>query len=516
MTNLTLPIVPINSTIDHSQDRLIKVFQQLVATYNPPGELPFDTEYGMCSGIMASWLYRKRVGEEEFFINRLEFALQATPDQHNTPAISELMNEINFFQLDQRLRDGILQDDYAASFDYVLPKNYPRVMPAEFAISFVFNLKSLTQLIIDTTFENKMVRFDNGFHAIGLMYSNKKYCMLDPTSSLGPVTFATTQVYEVAAEIMKGLSKTCKSFGYVAIYISIYDVNDNPVKVTYPNAIDYCKELLADPKYKQAVINHKNILHLNMRFNQYKFQDLLFPDYKYIPWEFNKDTEYDEAIFSNNIEKIRYLAEHGIPLDYKAPGIISVQPVTRAIFLERMDLLYLLLKLGANPNVTDENYPPRIKYVLATNNYQALILLLAAGMELSDNDMNKVIEHFKLSPSQLYVITAHVLLLHAKMFDKPLPVTPVIVKKLDSFVNKSRKTELTAERQLEREKMLETLQQVAETSCDVSDRARAAQVEISKYVKPKPNPVMFSRTTHDYVDFEYDVKPLLSLAFNQQ
>jgi hypothetical protein len=511
----SLPIIHANPAIDHSQGKLIEVFQKLVASYNPPGELPFDTAGGMCSGIGASWLYRKRVGEEELFLNRLEFALTATIDKHTIPTISDLMNEINFFQLDHRLRDEVLQDSYAASFDYVLPKNYPRVMPAEFAISFVFNLKSLAQLIIDTAFENKMVRLDNGFHTLSLMYSNKKYWMLDPESPHGPIEFEASKIYDLAQEIITGLSKTCKSVRYIAIYMTIHDIDFEPLQVQYPDAIDYCKNLLAEPDYKQAVITHKNILHLNMRFNNYKFQDLLFPDYKYIPWELTKDTEYEEAIIANNSEKIRYLAANGIPLDYKAPGIVSVQPVTRAIFLNRMDMLYLLLKLGANPNVIDQDYPPRLKYVLVTNNIEALILLLAAGMDLNESDMKEVIQHFKLTSSQLYAMTAHVLLIHAKMFGNPKPVAPIMLDKLDNFVRRrTKEVELTAEHRQEMEVMLDTLQQVSETSCDITERAMAAQNLISKYVPPRAKPVVFSNSTTGSVDFARDIRPLLTLSFN--
>jgi len=515
MPNLALPIIPANLAIDHSQGKLIHVFKQLVATYNPPGELPFDTGFGMCSGLVADWLYRKRIGEEELFINRLEFALEATPEIQKSGAVSDFMNEINFFQLDQRLRDGILQDDYAASFDYGLPKNYPRVTPAEFAISFVFNLKSLTELILDTAFDNKMVRFDNGFHTIGLMYSHNKYYLYDPESPFGPRGFEATRIYDVAAEIIKGLAKFCKSLNHVAIYMSIYDIIDKPIVAQYPNAINYCQALMLDPAYKAAVLPNQNILHLNMRYNLYEFQNVLSPDYKPIPWKLSKDTEYEEAIITNDAKKIRYLVKLGADLNHKAPGISSVQPVTRAIFLNRMDMLYLLLQLGANPNVTDENYPPRLNYIIRTDNIEALILLLAAGMELNDVDMKRVIQHFKLTSSQLYALTAHVLLLHAKMFNKPFPVAPIILEKLDNFVlRRTREKELTAEYQRELVVMLETLQQVTAVHSDVTARAKTAQDTIANYIHDKPKAVVFSDAPNATLDFERDVKPLLTLTFN--
>jgi hypothetical protein len=233
-----------------------------------------------------------------------------------------------------------------------------------------------------------------------------------------------------------------------------------------------------------------------------------------VPWILTKDSEYEEAIVSNNTDRIRYLAAHGIPLDYKGPSISSMQPVIRAIFMDRMDMLYLLLKLGANPNVTDESAPPRLKYVIRTNNIQALILLLAAGMDLNEDDMKEVIQHFKLSSTQLYAMTAHVLLLHAKMFDKPLPIAPILLKKLDNFVRKrTTELELTEAHKLEMATMLDTLQQVAAVPGDVTEPAKAAQDKISKYVA-RPNAVVFSNKTSDAVDFERDVRPLLNLSFN--
>lgn len=526
MHKIILPTTNPTAGIDHHQIRLLEKLQQYVKAKKPEGSLPFDSIDGLCSGLVAFWLYSIRACEEYEFIGDLEYALNWDENAFKTNGktddyrLERFINNVAFLQHDIKLREAknIKQDNLAASMEFLTGKGYDKVKPCEFKINFVFNHDSLVQLIKDAVFENKMIRLDNSLHTIGLIYSGGKYRLYNPNSKIGPKSFDNPQ--ELAKGIFAALGEWCKSRDYLALSLAAFDFEykaDDKIPVRYPIPLQYCRNLIKTPKYKHAVLQHNNIFHVGARFDDYAMLDLLYDNgYKYIPWALGKTSELEEAILCNNDTKFNYLLQHNFPVNYKCNG--GITPLATAIKKGNNNMLYALLVAGANPNIAANDKYSLLDVARVFDNSAAIIMLLAAGTELKTDDLRKLAK--KYTTDQLRAIIAHALLLHAKFTVLAQNMSLQLLQTLDEIIQQITSKPLAAHsdkdlRQIEI--IRNTLDEILATESDVSVRALAAKTTIDKYFDKynyRPNKLLFSapKTIPGQLSYTQDVLPLLSLT----
>lgn len=390
--------------------------------------LPFDSNAGLCSGIVAYWLYCRHINNtllsiedanaEINYILNFDLAEFADTGLTQDPVIERFLNNVLFLHHDRRLRSGVRQDDLATSVNLLLDAKLPQVLPAEFQITCVFNRSALVDLLSAIARPNKMIRLDIGLHTIGLYKSETGFELIDPNSSMYAV--AITDPTMLVEAIFKAFGSFTNTPEYIAIYISIFDTQQKSV-APYLDPLEYCKNLLAKPRYKAATIGHPNIFHLAAKYHQFALLDLLYTSgYRYIPWTLTPSTEFDHAIINNDQVLFDYLVMRKIPLNYHSPT--GITPLAKAIMEDNIDMLYALLSAGADPNkpafddvsltyaAVSEPDDPKIA---------ALILLLASGMELSAADEQLL--QTELSPPQLRAIARQVVRLNALLLNIPEP-----------------------------------------------------------------------------------------------
>lgn len=381
-------------------------------------KLPFNSLNGLCSGLVAFWLYFKRNNEEGKFISRIEYVLTWNPetfasgDKNEDPLLEEILNNFGFLQHVKDLLLGVNQDNLVASFDFLAGKHHPKVYAEQFSITHVFNRNTLNNLIAVAVQQNKMVRLDNAMHTVGLMQSGDKYYFYNPDCVSGPVEYSSLEVEKLVEDIFSGLGKYCKSEEFLALYLTIFDIEGSP-KGQYPDKIIYSKSLLNNNIYKQAVLSHKNIFNLCMRYSQFETLDLLFNEgYSYIP-TISDYTEYEEAIVYQDYTKMDYLLRRNIPLNYRTEK--GYTPLGRAINQMQTKMIFLLIIAGADPNISANKEKSLLSLATSKNNIEAIIMLLAAGLKITPDVLSLLKQ--KLPAEQLELVIKHALLLNEKLLN---------------------------------------------------------------------------------------------------
>jgi hypothetical protein len=398
------------------------------------GDPTFTLVNGLCAGLVAYWLYCKRVGNEKLFLEKLEYALNWDAEKFSQqwadtdPKLEEFINVIAFLNFDYVLRDGVRQDNLGKSLQLILSEFFPQVTEPEFRITCAFNKQSLAQLIKDTVHHNKMVRVGNGRHAVGLMYSDGLYHFLD--GGLGiPASFATCE--EVAEAMFACLSRNITKEGYIPLYLCVFDlyeeyiaeyssVNDYIIeeKPEYPDPLQYCQNLLKDPAYQAATLNSHQLFRIAARYGDYAMLDLLFErGYKYgLVSGLSYGDVYDAVSYQDE-QKVRYLIEHGVPVDYR--GEDGTTALGRAIELNFSDMMVLLLAEGADPNFEPKKGMTNLDLALKNMNAEAIIILLASGLELSNKNIEAFYAKFEPNPEHLEEIIQHAIQLNKKLLKLP-------------------------------------------------------------------------------------------------
>lgn len=400
--------------MDYQQQIILDNIQQyLIARDN--SKLPLNAEDGICSGLVAYWLYHLRIGEEQLFKDEIEYALNWNLDQFNASSavrdiiLDELINNTLFLQNDYYLRNEVKQHEIDKSMSLLFPEHYPQVSPTEFSITFVFTKTQLAELINTVVMPNKMIRIGNGFHTLGLTYINGLYHYYDPKSCKGPTIIYSSA--ELATRIFDDLSSFCKSDSHLAINLSVFDLTTE-VAAKYPNQIQYCNNFLLDQNNKLEILQHKNIFHLACQYEDYTILDLLFANgYTYVPWNLNKMPELNTAVTEKNASKLGYLIQHGIPLDYKVR--FGCTPIGTAINSHADLMLYDLLIAGANPNIDPTFLFTPLQYAMHCNNSNAIMLLLAFELDFSATELERLKQKF--SQPEINLIADHALQLNAKL-----------------------------------------------------------------------------------------------------
>ena len=155
--------------------------------------------------------------------------------------------------------------------------------------------------------------------------------------------------------------------------------------------------------------------------------DLLFKyGYEYIPWTLSDKSELTEAAATGNIKKLNYLIEHGVPVDYRTEEGITALGV--AMYERNTELVFALLAAGADPNASPNKYKTSVELALfrknpelpvAQENIENIILLLASGLEITDENLEPLREEFKDDTSQIDFIINHAVKLNRKLLGLP-------------------------------------------------------------------------------------------------
>lgn len=386
------PAAKILNKIDYSQAALfVKLKKYLIArdakntnrSVSTNTYLPFNNTAGICSGIGALWAYMVRVDEEGKFIDLIHHAATwdskkyaklpvNRPSDLNDQKLDRLMSQAFFLHHHAHTIDPEIQKhDLYKSFALLLGEQMEQVAAPEFSISFVFDIPELAELFQQTIFDRKMLRFENGLHAVYAILKDGVYYFYDPAQKQGLQT--TTDVKELATMVFKSLSAHCHSKKHIALNMLAFDLKGAAPQI-YPERMEYYTKKLQDPKYKKAVLEHHNILRVGLR-HDLDMLDLLFK-HRYTPSSLRyENSELVESILENDLAKVNYLLDHNVDSDFKPYGKESA--IGAAIRTNALNSLYLLLIKNANPNVKAFHNLSALEYALYHRNIGAMVLLLA-------------------------------------------------------------------------------------------------------------------------------------------
>ncbi len=403
----------------HNQQEILqKKFAQYLGlrkTKNPHQQydenLPFENNAGWCSGLVAYWLYLKKIGKENDFLNDIEYILNWDPkqylnsDQDEDKIFERFFNDVLFLHHDKELRHTDRQN-IAESINLLLGDGQTKVDTLKYSSTFVFNRTALSEIITKNAKPNNMVRFGNAFHTIGLMYEPPIYYIYDPSSE---AIVKCTSADEAANLIFTGLAVFCKSTDYIALNMSVFDLENNSSQ--FPDSKQERLNLLENPTYKQAVLHHPNILRVCMRYHDHDILKTLEDHgYKYVKSNLYIDNELGDAVANQEPDDLKYLLQHGLHLNYR--NQIGETALGAAIMHKQTDFLYKLLQMGVNPNVPVAEKISALDWCLIHKNTEAMILLLAAGAHCSNKFLAKI--HSRYKPERVQQILEQAAILSHK------------------------------------------------------------------------------------------------------
>lgn len=373
----------------------------------------YTIDQGLCSGLVAYWLYLMRTDEEGFFLHRLQYLTNWGEDafvrsgKQRDEIIEQFLDNVLLLHEPNKVIGTAKQSDLDISFGLALGGTQEQIGAPEFSLSFIFNKAEIQKLIPSIASPNKMVRLGSGLHVLGLMNKNNAYTLYDPNSKEGPIE--STDLKYLSDTIFTGFSTYCKSKDYIAMNISVYDlVGAEPA--SYFDPIQYCSNQMKDRTVKQAALQHKFLFFVLASYNEYQTMDLLFANgYEYIPWKHHVRTEMNEAVLHGDVKKLKYLIDHHLPVDPKSLPI--------AIQQKSSEMMYLLLAAGAVSNVNSRDQKSYLDLALEQNFPEAIVLLLASGMDI--NAGGKVAIQHKFAIDGMKVIFNEALLLQKSFLKIP-------------------------------------------------------------------------------------------------
>lgn len=402
--------------MSYNQSHLIKQLNTyLVAKGEPPLE---SMEKGLCAGLVSYWLYSKANGKEkEFFSRILQYIAEwdvkkfKSSGQRIDLDLEEFLSTVLALQNPEQLVSTVTRTDLHYIFELLASQDQKKVNPAEFNLNFIFDRAELKNIIPQLAMPNKMVRIGNSFHAIGLMFSNGVYTLYDPNDEKGPREFK--DLNDLPDAIFKALTKYCNSKNFIAINFSVFDLENNePGK--YFDVNEYRENKMLNPNFRREALQHQHLFFIMASLNDYAGMELLFKHgYKYKPSSIHRADELAEAIYFHDQQKVKYLLDHNIPLNYQTDKVDN-SPIPHAMRAKDSKILYMLLTHGINPNIGRQQ---NIKIALEQDFPEGLILLLAAGMSLEANDLATI--KAKYNQTTFNLIAKHAIDLHAKFINLP-------------------------------------------------------------------------------------------------
>lgn len=378
----------------HQAEIIVKLKTYLAAK----GDVIDDRmDAGLCAGLVAYWLYAKANGEEGSFLHKLQYISDWNAEKLRQSGrtidmtIEQFLNVVLSLHNTNSTVPGTRQIDLDVGLNLLLNQYQDKVSTAEFSISFLFNKQQIIDLIVAVVRPNKMIRISNGLHVIGLMLSDAVYTLYDPESTVGAKEFKSPE--QLANEIFVGLSKFCKSKNYLAMNLMVFDLETNKPAAYSIDPDEYYRMQLLNPAIKKEAMQHKYLFYLLAKFNDFDAMDLLFAN----GYVFNESIHYQaselsEAISYYDEKKIAYLLSHDIAIDPKTNGILT--PAAAAITTHNNKMLFELLLRGANPNKRSMKNKALLEIALMDNNYEAIVLLLVSGMELSAEGLDLIHKKF--------------------------------------------------------------------------------------------------------------------------
>lgn len=415
----------INSTKDFSQSLIIDKLQEYIdckrekITNNPRAlkncKLHKSINDGLCSGLVAYWLYFKYRKEEFVFkhqINKLlswdSTKFKTSQLQIDEPFIEDFLNNTISLHAIKHILDDVNYYDIHTALNLILPKHERKIVPAEFSLTFVFNHELLTDFIFKNIPMNKMVRIGNGFHAVGIFHDQEGYTLYDPEDKMGSKKFDTPEY--LATAIFMSYSYDCLNSTHLSLSFLFFDF-EGKSPARYPDKKRFYNNLLADKDYKEYIFSEFNIFRLAVVFqDQTLLECLLTAGYVYRPWQTTVNTELEEAIYANNKTLLKLLSEQFIDPDYSTPEGITA--VGRAIKCNAPHMLQTLLESGASTTLpinytkmhTNKTIKPICPFDVAIdyNDFAAIELLVQYGLILTDYEIEIVQKTF--SPEQAKTI----------------------------------------------------------------------------------------------------------------
>lgn len=385
--------------------------------------LPFYDAAGICSGLVAYWLYLTRIGKSKKFTDMLLYLATWDANKFLTsedlvdPIIENFMNDVFFLHHDKKLR-GVEKHTIDESINLLVGDAFAQVAPNEYSLSFVFDHKSLSSFLNTYARNNKMLRFGNGLHTVGAIMQNGVYYFFDPSDRRGLKDTSqkshiqmTSDPTKLANWIFSGLAKHCHSKSYIALNLAVFDLKDSPASA-YPYPQDYYAAQLKDKKFKKAALNHPNIMRLGLRYDLAMLDVLFSEGYRYVQSDIFDTDELAEAVAEKATSKIDYLMQHGVAIDYKSKHNTSALGL--AIKDKLSDMVYVLLnKYGANPNALAHGTRTALDWALFWRNTDAIIMLLAFGADCTPKFLQDL--SVRCSPIEVTAIKHHAVQLNKKI-----------------------------------------------------------------------------------------------------
>jgi len=355
-------------------------------------KLPYESHTGLCAGLVAYWLYCKRLNKDSEFIANLEYILNwdsksfIKSTAKDDPLIEDFLNAIELLNFHSKIMPDVTQRDLRASFALLTDKKENQIAEPEFKITFAFNKIMLEQLFLNVVRNNKMIRLGNGEHAVGLMRNGDTYSYYNPENKHGPQTFTATA--EIVTAVFRDFKQFSHSHDYLALNLIAYDLElTRNEDSKYPSAIQYCVDLLQNPENKKPVFNNKDILELALICKDYKIIELLI----------NNDCVTFKDVHNRSALSMAIM--------YESPVIVY------ALLMSGADLSSASIPaLGSNLwQLTLLNENTEVMKMI-------MIMLLAFGLELTHDDIINAQHKF---PQSFKKIAEHAVALNLKLLNLP-------------------------------------------------------------------------------------------------
>lgn len=85
-----------------------------------------------------------------------------------------------------------------------------------------------------------------------------------------------------------------------------------------------------------------------------------------------------EVILNNNLPKLKAMIQNGININQKYPEI-QLTPLIQAINLRRLEMIKILIEVGADPNLCQDVYATPLGLAVSLGNIEVIKLLLRVG-----------------------------------------------------------------------------------------------------------------------------------------
>ena len=385
--------------------------------------LPFNNVEGICSALVALWFYCVRRGRAADFKQMVDDVLNwdakefSSSTEPSDIALEKLISNMLFVHHDPQIRGPQFSRRYVnKNLELILEEDQLHIGPAEFSLNLVADVAKTADIITKFAHQNKMIRFENLFHTVGVIYDGEVYHFYDPNYPDGPLTFNTLE--QVSAAVHASLAKFNTNKQNIAMNMSVFDLDDHKYtkQVYEPSALDYSMQLFTDPEYKQLVLEDPNIFHLCATYDDTDSIKLLYSmGHKYRPWLSGNDSDLNEAIFNQDPDRIKFLVAQGADLEFRTKD--GETCLGSAVRCKLPIMVYTLLAMGANPNTAPTGQASPLEIALRSENVETIILLLAYNADIPAGFLDKL--QRKFGDASFANIKARAIELNAKLFSAP-------------------------------------------------------------------------------------------------